>query len=75
MQSKMHHHLSLYWMSFFLALLIIFPLAANGLGQEFYIGLASRLLIFALAATSLNLILGFGGMRSEERRVGKECRL
>lgn len=64
MQSKMHHHLSLSWMSFFLALLIVFPLAANALGQEFYIGLASRLLIFALAATSLNLILGFGGMVS-----------
>ena len=32
--------------------------------QEFYIGLASRILIFALAATSLNLILGFGGMIS-----------
>ena len=30
--------------------------------RAYYVGLASRMLIFALAATSLNLILGFGGM-------------
>lgn len=37
---------------------------AQASGQEFYIGVASRILIFALAAVSLNLILGFGGMVS-----------
>ncbi|MGZ5111232.1 MAG: branched-chain amino acid ABC transporter permease [Usitatibacter sp.] len=47
-----------------LALLIVFPLAAQALDQPFYIGFASRALIFALAATSLNLIVGFGGMVS-----------
>lgn len=47
-----------------LALLIVFPLAARALEQPFYIGFASRVLIFALAATSLNLIVGFGGMVS-----------
>ncbi len=46
-----------------LALAALPPLAAS-LGQDFYIGLATRILIFALAATSLNLILGFGGMVS-----------
>ncbi|MFC3110560.1 branched-chain amino acid ABC transporter permease [Undibacterium arcticum] len=60
----MHHALSLRWCALLLAVLLIFPLAANVLGQAFYIGLASRLLIFALAASSLNLILGFGGMVS-----------
>ena len=40
------------------------PTALTAGGQEFYIGFASRLLIFALAATSLNLVLGFGGMFS-----------
>lgn len=64
MQSKLHHHLSLRWTLALLALLIIFPLGANAFGQEFYVGMASRLMIFALAATSLNLILGFGGMVS-----------
>jgi len=47
-----------------LALLTLLPLAAAWTGQEFYVGVASRILIFALAATSLNLILGFGGMVS-----------
>jgi len=47
-----------------LAALVLLPTLALALGQDFYIGVASRILIFALAATSLNLILGFGGMVS-----------
>ena len=47
-----------------LALLVLFPLIASATGTDFYVSLASRILIFALAATSLNLILGFGGMVS-----------
>ncbi|MFN6998156.1 MAG: branched-chain amino acid ABC transporter permease [Aquincola tertiaricarbonis] len=47
-----------------LALLLALPAIATALGQDFYIGLASRILIFALAASSLNLILGFGGLVS-----------
>ncbi|MCB9947321.1 MAG: branched-chain amino acid ABC transporter permease [Rhodospirillaceae bacterium] len=34
------------------------------LGEPFYVSLATRILIMALAAASLNLILGFGGMVS-----------
>ena len=64
MISKMHHPLSRTGAIVLLALLLAFPLAANHFGQEFYVGMASRLLIFALAATSLNLLLGFGGMVS-----------
>jgi branched-chain amino acid transport system permease protein len=64
MQSTLHHPLSPAWTAALLALLLVFPWAADALDQAFYIGLASRLLIFALAATSLNLILGFGGMIS-----------
>jgi len=45
-------------------LLLAFPLAARAMGEAFYIGVASRVLTFALAAASLNLILGFGGMVS-----------
>ena len=44
--------------------LLALPTVLTAFGQEFYIGFASRVLIFALAATSLNLVLGFGGMFS-----------
>jgi branched-chain amino acid transport system permease protein len=47
-----------------IALLIALPFIATKLGQEYYIGLASRILIFAIAASSLNLLLGNGGMLS-----------
>jgi branched-chain amino acid transport system permease protein len=47
-----------------LVLLAAFPFVAAAVGAEFYVSVASRMLIFALAATSLNLILGFGGMVS-----------
>lgn len=40
----------------------LFPLFLQLLGEDFYIGLATRLLIFSIAATSLNLIVGYGGM-------------
>jgi branched-chain amino acid transport system permease protein len=44
--------------------LALVPTLFNLAGESFYISVASRILIFALAATSLNLILGFGGMVS-----------
>jgi len=40
------------------------PPVAAGLGQPFYIDLVRRMMILAIAATSLNLILGYGGMVS-----------
>jgi len=40
------------------------PPMASALDMSFYIGLFSRILIYALAAVSLNLILGYGGMVS-----------
>ena len=47
-----------------LLILAALPSGLNALGQEFYIGFATRVRIFALAASSLNLVLGFGGMFS-----------
>jgi branched-chain amino acid transport system permease protein len=38
------------------------PFVLTAVGAEFYIGLATRMLIFGLAATSLNLAVGYGGM-------------
>jgi branched-chain amino acid transport system permease protein len=45
-----------------LALLLVFPLVAPVLNLDFYVSFVRRVLIFALAATSLNFILGYGGM-------------
>jgi branched-chain amino acid transport system permease protein len=47
-----------------IALLAALPLVANGLGQPFYVDLVRRILILAIAAVSLNLILGYGGLVS-----------
>ncbi len=47
----------------FLLLASVPPLAAL-LGQPFYVDLLRRVIIFAIAALSLNLILGYGGMVS-----------
>ena len=47
---------------FCLALLIVFPLIAPALDLTFYVSFIRRVMIFALAATSLNFILGYGGM-------------
>jgi branched-chain amino acid transport system permease protein len=62
--SILDHRLHWQWATPVLALLVVFPLIASATGTDFYVSLASRILIFALAATSLNLILGFGGMVS-----------
>ncbi len=47
----------------FLVLAVI-PLITSALGEEFYMGLAARMMIFAIAAVSLDLLLGYGGMIS-----------
>ena len=46
-----------------IALAAVPPLAA-AFGQPFYLDLVRRIMIFAIAALSLNLILGYGGMVS-----------
>jgi len=47
-----------------LAIALAFPLAMQAEHQTYYLSFASRIFIYALAATSLNLILGYGGMIS-----------
>ncbi|MCS7194835.1 MAG: branched-chain amino acid ABC transporter permease [Meiothermus sp.] len=44
--------------------LLAFPPIASATGLEFYQGLLTKIMILALAASSLNLILGYGGMVS-----------
>jgi branched-chain amino acid transport system permease protein len=47
-----------------LLLLAAVPPIATAFAQPFYLDLLRRVMIFAIAATSLNLILGYGGMVS-----------
>jgi len=47
-----------------LAALALLPVIATLGGEEFYIGQFRRILIFAIAAISLDFILGYGGMVS-----------
>jgi branched-chain amino acid transport system permease protein len=47
-----------------LALLAAVPPVAAAFNEPFYLDLLRRIMIFAIAATSLNLILGYGGLVS-----------
>ena len=47
-----------------LAFALLLPLGAGPLGLDYTVGIVTRILIFALAGVSLNLILGYGGMVS-----------
>jgi branched-chain amino acid transport system permease protein len=46
------------------AVLALLPVAALAVGQPFYLVFAARVLIYALIASSLNLLIGYGGMVS-----------
>jgi branched-chain amino acid transport system permease protein len=46
------------------ALLLIMPVYAHAVGNLFLLSLFTRIVILAMAAVSLNLIMGFGGMVS-----------
>ena len=43
---------------------IALPLMLQAAGQPYYVGFVSRVMIFALVASSLNLLVGFGGLVS-----------
>ena len=47
-----------------LVVLLLVPAGAALLNQPFYLDLVRRIMIFAIAAVSLDLVLGFGGMVS-----------
>src|SRR5205085_9062253 len=44
--------------------LVALPPLATALGEPFYVDLVRRIMILAIAAVSLNLILGYGGLVS-----------
>ena len=62
--SLLHHRGLGRWAIPLLLLLAALPPLLTAIGMDFYIGVLSRVLIFAIAASSLNLILGFGGLVS-----------
>ena len=43
---------------------IALPWVLDAFGMGYYLSLASRVLVYAIAASSLNLVLGYGGMVS-----------
>lgn len=47
-----------------IVMLLLVPLVASLLGSSFYLSLATRIVIYAIAASGLNLILGYGGLVS-----------
>ena len=55
-------HRTLPWLLLIAA--VALPWVATALDQSYYIGLVRRVMIFAIAAASLNFIMGFGGMVS-----------
>ena len=48
----------------FVLMLLVAPIAASAAGETFYVTLATRIAILALAATGLNIALGLGGLVS-----------
>ena len=58
------HRPSVWTVVVLLCFLLLLPPVLKALGEDFYVGVASRVLVYALAAASLNLILGWGGMVS-----------
>jgi branched-chain amino acid transport system permease protein len=53
-----------FFYSVLIAILIALPLYATFTGNNFLLTLFTRIIILAIAATSLNLIMGYGGMVS-----------
>jgi hypothetical protein len=45
-----------------LAIALALPWLLRALGLDFYLSLASRIVVYAIAATSLNLVLGYAGL-------------
>ena len=47
-----------------LIIAVAFPWALQAAGVDFYLSVVSRMVVYAIAATSLNLLIGYGGMIS-----------
>ncbi len=61
---KRSNSITLVCMAVALVVLLLLPFVAKYVGLAFYIGVVTRILIFAIAATALNLVFGYGGLVS-----------
>src|SRR3712207_9490991 len=64
---------------FFLGVALTFPiliyLIQGGLNESrYWVDLGILILTYVMLGWGLNIVVGLAGLRSEERRVGKECR-
>jgi branched-chain amino acid transport system permease protein len=59
-----HTRPAAWWLPWLVVLLAAFPAVAEATGQEYYVGFATRVLVYGIAATSLDLLVGYGGMVS-----------
>ncbi len=48
----------------FMLLLALVPPISGTIGEAYHVTLVTRILVFGLAAASLNLVLGYGGLVS-----------
>ena len=62
--TRLHHPARLGVVLPLLAMMVLLPTVADHFDLSYYLGFVTRVMIFVLAASSLNLILGFGGMVS-----------
>lgn len=60
----MNHKTPVWVWAIVLAVAIALPLVLHAQGMDFYVSMLSRMMIYGLAACSLNLILGYGGLVS-----------
>ena len=58
------HRIFSHWPVMLLMLALLLPKLLGLLGYDFYVSFVSRIMIMALLATSLNLLVGLGGMVS-----------
>ena len=64
MSLQLHHRANPAIVVTLVAALAALPAITHAIDEPFYLVVASRILLYALAATSLNLLVGFGGMVS-----------
>jgi branched-chain amino acid transport system permease protein len=60
----MNHKTPVWVWAIVLAVAIVLPLVLHAQDMDFYVSMLSRMMIYGLAACSLNLILGYGGLVS-----------
>lgn len=61
---KKYFHPTVIWPGIIAVLLALLPIVASQLNDNFWVAFFARVLIYAIAASALNIALGFGGLVS-----------